>query len=49
MRLHRRVKQEFLGLPESYFENCEKLSYEAKLAFFCQLAEMANAVLKFEI
>ena len=40
------IEQEFCGVLGDDFENSEKFSYEAKLAFFWQVAEIANADLK---
>ena len=40
------MERKFCGLSGDVFRNCEKFSCEAKLAFFWQVAEMANADLK---
>ena len=40
------MERKFCGLLGDVFKNCEKFSYKAKLAFFWQEAEMANADLK---
>ena len=40
------MERKFCGLSGDIFKNCENFSYEAKLAFFWQVAEMANADLK---
>ena len=43
---HTAMERKFCGLSGDGFRNCEKYSYEAKLAVFWQVAEMANANLK---
>ena len=46
-RAIRRWNRNFVDFKGMFLKICEKFSYEAKLAFFWQVAEMANADLKF--